>query len=112
MMLKVLYWVLTLIDVFVALIILISALSHRLLNTVYISRGYSIGLLIAGIGFMLQVAINVPFLLFDVILTPYQSSFFIFKDIGIGIVTISYCIHPPSTNLPSSKKFPHKRAAK
>ncbi|PDO83580.1 hypothetical protein [Kosakonia pseudosacchari] len=90
MTLKLLFWAITLVDVAIAVIIFVSALSSRMLD---IPLWYRIGLLITAFGFTVQGCLNLPYLLFNVILMAQELPFWILKDVGIGIISIYYFWH-------------------
>ncbi|CAI8944801.1 hypothetical protein [Kosakonia quasisacchari] len=90
MTLKLLFWAITLVDVAIAVIIFVSALSSRMLD---IPLWYRLGLLITAFGFTVQGCLNLPYLLFNVILMAQELPFWILKDVGIGIISIYYFWH-------------------
>lgn len=90
MTLKLLFWAITLVDVAIAVIIFVSALSSRMLD---IPLWYRLGLLITAFGFTGQGCLNLPYLLFNVTLMAHELPFWILKDIGIGIISIYYFWH-------------------
>ncbi|AOR64594.1 hypothetical protein [Pectobacterium wasabiae] len=87
MTLKFLFWALTLVDMTTAIMIFISALSGRMLN---IPLWYRIGLLITALGFTAQGFLNLPYLLFNVVLMVQELPFWILKDVGIVVISICY----------------------
>ncbi|AGN86950.1 hypothetical protein [Enterobacter sp. R4-368] len=108
MTLKLLFWAITLVDVAIAAIIFISALSSRMLD---IPLWYRIGLLITAFGFTVQGCLNLPYLLFNVILMAQELPFWILKDVGIGIISIYYFWHTMHKDDKSSKAPIRKKTA-
>ena len=108
MTLKLLFWAITLVDVAIAAIIFISALSSRMLD---IPLWYRIGLLITAFGFTVQGCLNLPYLLFDVILMAQELPFWILKDVGIGIISIYYFWHTMHKDDKSRKTPIRKKTA-
>ncbi|MGY5958679.1 hypothetical protein ACUY4R_000395 [Kosakonia sp. BK9b] len=113
MTLKLLFWVVTLLDVAIAVIIFVSALSNKMLT---IPLWYRIGLLITAFGFTVQGCLNLPFLLFNVILMAQELPFWILKDVGIGMISIYYFWHTMHKDekpkkAPARKKAPATKKA-
>lgn len=90
MTLKLIFWLATLMDVAIALIIFISALSTRMLD---IPLWYRIGLLITAFGFTVQGFLNLPYLLFNVLLMAQELPFWLLKDVGVGVISVYYFWH-------------------
>jgi len=90
MTLKLIFWAATLVDGAIAVIIFVSALSSRMPN---IPVWYRIGLLITALGFTVQGFLNLPYLLFNVMLMAQELPFWILKDVGVGVITIYYFCH-------------------
>ncbi len=84
---KLLFWAITLVDVMVTLVIFTSAQSQKMLA---IPLGYRIGILLAALGFAIQGVLNLIWLLFHIDMVLQTLPFWVFKDIGMGIVTGSY----------------------
>ncbi|QJT78881.1 hypothetical protein [Kosakonia sp. MUSA4] len=90
MTLKLIFWAATLVDGAIAVIIFVSALSSRMPN---IPIWYRIGLLITALGFTVQGFLNLPYLLFNVMLMAQELPFWILKDVGVGVIAIYYFCH-------------------
>lgn len=90
MTLKLIFWAATLVDGTIAVIIFVSALSSRMPN---IPVWYRIGLLITALGFTVQGFLNLPYLLFNVMLMAQELPFWILKDVGVGVIAIYYFCH-------------------
>lgn len=90
MTLKLIFWAATLVDGAIAVIIFVSALSSRMPN---IPVWYRIGLLITALGFTVQGFLNLPYLLFNVMLMAQELPFWILKDVGVGVIAIYYFCH-------------------
>lgn len=90
MTLKLIFWAATLVDGVIAVIIFVSALSSRMPD---IPVWYRIGLLITALGFTVQGFLNLPYLLFNVMLMAQELPFWILKDVGVGVIVIYYFCH-------------------
>lgn len=107
MTLKLLFWAITLVDVAIAMIIFVSALSQRMMD---IPLWYRLGLLITALGFTVQGCLNLPYLLFDVRLMAQELPFWLLKDIGIGVIAIYYFCHTMRKEIKPEKVTTRKKS--